>query len=327
MYEKVKTVKVNLKDIEKQKTPSKKESNQKQKWNSSSKNKYSPESNISKVNGLDSYQAYDNGDIIINRRREEDEAIRKILENPQHDKAFLEALMKRYDSGIKKVEIEITEAKEREIKELKSRNETLQQERDELYSENEKLRKTRDIINQELSQVREALVKARSECRMLEDTVSDMEELIKKQEDIHYMEMKKLEREMESKIALNVKQEKDLLISEKASGSPSEKKSEFIKNKKVFKNASEKTISSVINDYSTRDYREKDSENILHDPVNVSNEKFSHSQLLEEKLRVALQAQAITEEKLLKREKILKEMSEKNRQLQNQLQRYKPFNV
>jgi chromosome segregation ATPase len=235
MYEKVKTVKVNLKDIEKQKTPSKKESNQKQKWNSSSKNKYSPESNISKVNGLDSYQAYDNGDIIINRRREEDEAIRKILENPQHDKAFLEALMKRYDSGIKKVEIEITEAKEREIKELKSRNETLQQERDELYSENEKLRKTRDIINQELSQVREALVKARSECRMLEDTVSDMEELIKKQEDIHYMEMKKLEREMESKIALNVKQEKDLLISEKASGSPSEKKSEFIKNKKVFK--------------------------------------------------------------------------------------------
>jgi hypothetical protein len=99
------------------------------------------------------------------------------------------------------------------------------------------------------------------------------------------------------------------------------------KTKRFLKNASEKTISSVINDYSTRDYREKDSENILHDPVNVSNEKFSHSQLLEEKLRVALQAQAITEEKLLKREKILKEMSEKNRQLQNQLQRYKPFNV
>ncbi len=139
-----------------------------------------------------------------------------------------------------------------------------------------------------------------------------------------------MEREIESKIALNVKQEEGLLIPKKVSSSSSEKKSEFVKNKKVFKSALEKAMPSVANDCSihiARDYGEGDSENFLHDPVNVSNEEFSRSQLLEEKLRAALQAQAMAEEKLQKREKILKEMSEKNRQLQNQLQHYKPFNA
>ena len=262
-------------------------------------------------------------------------ALLSILEEPEHDSnAFMEVLMRKHENSLRLVAAETHSNHSITILDLKAKNEALQRERDELAVENEKLKMAKDVMGQELSEVRDALLKSRLECKRLEQTVSDLEELVKQQEEIHILEIEQLRKGTKNKLTLDKssslstplrKNESkpeivDLSANTKFTGRTKSSISERPKSRTIPTTSVDLYLSreDKPNDLIEENRRSTITTTIL------TSQPLRHSlnhQIIEERLAQALQAQAEVEEKLLKREQALRDLSEKNRLLQQQLRK------
>lgn len=261
-------------------------------------------------------------------------ALLSILEEPEHDSnAFMEVLMRKHENSLRLVAAETHSNHSITKLDLKTKNEALQREKDELAVENEKLKMAKDVMGQELSEVRDALLKSRLECKRLEQTVSDLEELVKQQEEIHILEVEQLRKETKSKLTLDKSSSLSTPLRKNQESKPEivELNTKFTGRTKssISERPKSRTIPTTSVDlYLSRedkpnDLIEENRRSTITTTI-LTSQPLRHSlnhQIIEERLAQALQAQAEVEEKLLKREEALRDLSEKNRLLQQQLRK------
>ncbi len=296
-------------------------------------------------------------------------ALLSILDAPDHDSnAFMEVMMRKHENSLRSVAAETHNNHTLTIMDLQTRYNNLQKERDALAVENEKLKMSKDIMSQELSELRETLLKTRLECKQLEQSVSDLEELVRQQEEVHYLELERIRRgnnsskqppravPMQDKEVIKnaerpLSYKRQMTKLEKPADSEYKAPTNTINStrKKLVPSSSlsseESSTVGGIPTASVNLYQSKNDTTTSNSQKDVIEEKRKSSitttvmtsqplpstkhhpvasqQLIEQRLAHALQAQAEAEERLLRREEILRDLSEKNRQLQQHLRKHK----
>jgi predicted nuclease with TOPRIM domain len=254
--------------------------------------------------------------------------VKSILrDSGNENNAFLESLMRQHENSVRQVVADANENSKRLQSESDQKMNDIIHERDQLRNDNDKLRNTNSLLTMELVHIRSDLLKVQSENKRLEQNISDIEELMLQQEDIHEKEMRKYKtnsQHKESSTSNNTSSLRDNSSRriETSTISSKAKHTAPVNRKKL-------SSLSTLTKFNTSNNPEQDvilEENkkstvtttvVTSNPRNTTNHQTQS--LLEEKYAQLMQSQVESQDKLVKREQQLSDMRERYKQLQHEM--------